>query len=403
MTNHESSSLPLPVRETLRRRSEFLAGGELPVWRIDEAIKTALHRIDRNIAACGARFPAPSSVNGVYPKIANVEWTSGFWTGMLWLAYELSGAERYRAAAASHTANYAERIDRHIATDTHDLGFLYSLSCVAAFKLTGDGVAHSAALGAANLLLARFLPVAGIIQAWGDLNDPAQTGRMIIDCNLNLPLLYWASDTTGDAKYRRAADCHIVQAARHLVRADASTFHTFFMDAKTGAPRYGRTHQGFSDESCWSRGQAWGIYGFPLVYRHNGNAALLSLAECLAGYFLNRLPEDLVCCWDLIFLGPPEPRDSSAAAIATCGLIELARQLPADHPDRAVYGRAARAIADSLITSYAASADDPGEGLIRHGVYHMPNKIGVDECCLWGDYFYLEALTRLRRDWELYW
>lgn len=398
-----TSCLPLPAKEELVRRDEFLVRGELPAWRVNEAIEMALHRIDRNIAAFGDQFPAPSSVAGVYPKIGNVEWTSGFWTGMLWLAYEMSGVETYRKAAADHTASYAERITRRIATDTHDLGFLYTLSCVAAYKVTCDATARSVALSAADLLLARYLPVAGIIQAWGDLNDSAQAGRMIIDCNLNLPLLYWASATSRDPKYRLAADNHIAQAAKHLVRPDASTFHTFFMDTTTGTPKEGRTHQGYSDTSCWSRGQAWGIAGFPLVYRYNPEPALLSVAAHLANYFLNRLPDDLVCCWDLVFQGPPAARDSSTAAIAACGLLELAGHLPVNDPDGVVYGRAARAIVSSLISSYACAADEPGDGLIRHGVYHMPNKVGVDECCIWGDYFYLEALARLSRDWELFW
>jgi unsaturated chondroitin disaccharide hydrolase len=279
---------------------------------------------------------------------------------------------------------------------------LYSLSCVSAYKLTGSAVAAEAAMGAARLLLERYQPRAGIIQAWGDLNDPEQAGRMIIDCNLNLPLLYWASDYSGEPAFRDAANRHIEAAARHIVRADGSTFHTFYFDPASGAPRHGKTHQGFADDSCWARGQAWGISGFPLVYRHNGDTRLLELSKVLANYYLNRLPEDGVCYWDLIFTSGAEERDSSAAAIAACGLLELANNLPLLDPLRGDYQRAALRTVRQLSEHYQGDGF-PGGGLLRHAVYHKPHGIGVDESCIWGDYFYLEALLRLSRSWTSYW
>jgi unsaturated chondroitin disaccharide hydrolase len=370
---------------------------------IDRAIGRALDTVDRNLAHFADAFPMPSSQGGVYQAMDNTEWTNGFWTGMLWLAYELTGAARYRDAALSHVRSFHARQAQHINVNHHDLGFLYSLSCVAGYRLTGDPLAAEAALGAARLLLQRYLPGAGIIQAWGELSDPAQRGRMIIDCNLNLPLLYWASDHTGDAAFRAAADRHIEAAARHIVRADGSTFHTFFFDPASGAPLHGKTHQGHADDSCWARGQAWGISGFPLVYRHNGDARLVDLAKVLANYYLNRLPADGICYWDLVFTAGTEPRDSSAAAIAACGLLELARQLPLGDPLRAQYERAAAGMVRTLATDYADTSGAPGAGLLKHGVYHKPNGVGVDEACIWGDYFYLEALVRLTRTWRPYW
>lgn len=398
-----SDALPsTAAREPLVRR-HALEGHRPNRETIDAILAAVLARIDNNLAVFTDAFPAPSSIDGVYPAIDNVEWTNGFWTGMLWLAYEATGAARYRQAAERQVATFTARIDQRINVDHHDLGFLYSLSCVAAWKLTGDTVARDTALEAARLLLARYLPAAGIIQAWGDLSDPAQAGRMIIDCNLNLPLLYWASEVTGDLAFARAADHHIEQAARHIVRPDNSTFHTFFMDPVTGAPREGKTHQGHSDDSCWARGQAWGISGFPLVNRYKADPALIELSARLANYYLNRLPDDLVCCWDLVFTGPPHERDSSAAAIAACGLLELARALPLLDPDRAAYEAAALATVEALGARYLLPLGQPGTGVLAHGVYHMPNKVGVDEACLWGDYFFLEALVRLTRAWEPYW
>ncbi len=370
---------------------------------LESAIGRTLDSIDRNLRHFGADFPAPSSTASIYPAIGNIEWTNGFWTGMLWLAYEVTGTPRYREAAEGNVRSFHTRQQERLNTNHHDLGFLYSLSCVAAHKLTGNRTAYDAAMGAARLLMERYLDKAGIIQAWGDLHDPEQAGRIIIDCNLNLPLLYWAGEQSGDPAFKAAADRHIVAAARHIVRADGSTFHTFYFDPATGAPRHGKTHQGYADDSCWSRGQAWGISGFPLVYRHNGDARLLEVAKVVANYYLNRLPEDGISYWDLIFTSGPEERDSSAAAIAACGLLELARNLPQDDPLRTNYEQAAGGMVKVLSDRYLITDGAPGSGLLKHGVYHMPNRIGVDECTIWGDYFYFEALVRMTRDWQPYW
>ncbi len=391
------------ARDKIISPARFKNKNGLSAECLADAKKRALEKIDAGLEYFGDKFPAPSSEHGIYPAIDNIEWTNGFWTGQLWLAFELTGNPRYSDAALRHVDSFSLRIKNRINVDHHDLGFLYSLSCVAGYKITGSEKAREAALLAAECLLERFLPVAGIVQAWGNLNDPEEAGRMIIDCNLNLPLLYWASKETGDKKFSDAADSHIKKAMQYLIRPDASTFHTFFMDINTGAPRKGTTHQGFSDSSCWARGQAWGISGFPLVYAHYQNPDLLSQACRLANYFLNHLPEDLVCYWDLIFTQGDEPRDSSAAATAVCGLLELIRHLPLQDADRSTYQDAALSIMSQLINQYSTNTSDQGTGLLKHAVYHKPKNIGVDESCLWGDYFYLEALVRLEKAWGSYW
>ncbi len=399
--NSYSPNTPLPIdRESIKFRDFPMA---LNKALLQKAIATALVRIDKGLEYFGDKFPTPSSTKNIYGIMDNSEWTNGFWTGQLWLAYELSGDIRYKRAAERNVESFHERIFKEINVNHHDLGFLYSLSCVAAVKLTGSEIAREAGIQAARVLLRRYLPKAGIIQAWGDLKDPNEAGRMIIDCNLNLPLLYWASEQTGDSSFSEAANTHILQAQRFIIRPDASTFHTFYMDIETGAPKHGSTHQGYSDDSCWSRGQAWGISGFPLVYRYFRNSDLIASSARLANYFLNRLPTDHVCCWDLVFDDADTPRDSSAAAIAVCGLLELGKSIPISDPDSNAYRSHAIGILESLIKNYAANSSDMGTGLLKHGVYHMPKQIGVDEYNLWGDYFYLEALTRLNQVWEPYW
>lgn len=371
--------------------------------KLDNALSSITFKLKKNIVSFGGKFPAETCVNGIWPRQDNVEWTNSFWPGQLWLAWEITGDEVYRQSAEYYIDSFKERIEKRIHIDTHDLGFLYTLSCVNAWELTGNETARSVALKAADTLMERYNSIAKIIQAWGDLNDPEQQGRMIIDCNMNLPLLYWASRETGNSDYADAASAHVDQAAKYIVRPDASTYHTFYMDVKSGEPRFGNTHQGFSDTSCWARGQAWGIYGFLLSYIYVGNNDYVELSRCLAHYFINRLPEDYVCHWDLALLGTDALRDSSAAAIAACGLLELVKALPVLDEHRAHYEEIALRIISSLTDNYLSHQDENCEGLLKHSVYHMHQNMGVDECCSWGDYFYLEAMTRLRQSWDLYW
>jgi len=380
---------------------------------LTHALSAARRTMTQNIATFGDRYPDDTTVGGVYPprpakggfaEGSNFGWTTSFWPGMLWLGYELTGDETFRRAGERHVQSFTERVERGIDLDTHDLGFLYTLACVAPWRLVGDDQAKRAALDAAEHLMARFLEPAGIIQAWGDLSNPAQRGRTIIDSLMNMPLLYWASEMTGDPRYREAAHRHTVQLRDHMIRPDDTTFHTFYWDPQTGEPLRGATEQGHADHSCWARGQAWGIYGFTLNYRYTADETFLRAAERCADYFLDHLPADHVAYWDLVFAdGSGEERDSSAAAIAVCGLDELARSLP-DGPRKERYRTAARAMLASLGASYSTADHPESNALLLHGIYDKPKSVGVDEGTLWGDYFYLEALTRaIKPDWKRYW
>ncbi len=389
--------------EGLRQPARFAGIPSIDRSFCEQQVAWVLTKLDANLPVFRETFPAPASQNLVYPAIGNIEWTSSFWTGLLWLAYEISGDVKYREAAAVQLPSYSRRIAERIETATHDLGFLYSLSCVAAANLTADKQAEATAVQAAELLTERYFEPAGIIQAWGDLNDPEQRGRLIIDCCMNLPLLYWAAQIAGERRYYEIAYHHACQAANYLVREDASTYHTFYMDVATGAPRFGKTAQGYSDDSCWARGQAWAIYGFGLSYRYTRDWRFITLAQKVAHYFLNRLPEDYICYWDLSFTTGPEERDSSAAAIAACGLLELAKHLPLSEPHRTAYENAALQFIRSLAASYTTAGIPHSNGLLQHAVYSKPAGAGVDECNIWGDYFYLEALVRLVKDWQPYW
>lgn len=370
-----------------------------------DAVGRILHK---HLTTFADLYPDDVTRSGVYPPLpaqggeplgGNAGWTTGFLPGMLWAFGEATDDRALLDGAHSHVASFTDRIERLADVDHHDLGFLYTPSCVPAWRLFGDETARDAALAAARQLMTRFLEPAGIIQAWGDLSDPTQQGRAIIDSLMNVPLLYWATEITGEPRYRQAAIRHSLALRDHIIRADASTFHTFFWDVSTGEPLRGATAQGRNDESCWSRGQAWGIYGFVLAYLHTMDRSFLDAARRVADYFLARLPSDLVAYWDLDFTEGDEPRDSSAAAIAVCGLVDLAK---ATGDER--YRESADAILDSLIAHYATSGDGPEDCLLLHGVYFLAGNRGIDEGNLWGDYFYVEALARRARpDWVPYW
>lgn len=391
------------VKEKLKNVGRFEKTPAVDLAFVEKAIQHVLAKIDQSLDVFTDMYPDSSSENLVYKPIQNVEWTTSFWTGMLWLAYEYTGDEKYRKVAEKQIQSFKERLEKRIEVDHHDLGFLYSLSCVSAYKLTGNEEAKEIALNAADLLITRYYDKAGIIQAWGNLNDPKERGRMIIDCNLNLPLLYWAFEVTGKQIYKEIAESHVLQAAKYIVRPDASTYHTYYMDPETGEPLYGNTRQGYSDDSCWARGQAWGIYGFPLSFHYTNNGSLIELTKKLTNYYLNRLPEDEICYWDLIFTEGGEERDSSAAAITICGLLELSKYLPVTDPEKRIYENAALKMIESLYNDYTTEIESPANGILKHAVYYKGGGRGVDESCIWGDYYYFEALIRLTKDWKMYW
>lgn len=389
--------------EEIAKKDEFLKTKLLTRAEVKNAIDLVIKQIDANMEYFKEKFPSSATKNNQYGIIENIEWTDGFWTGLLWLAYEYTGDEKYRELADKNVASFKNRVEKDIELDHHDLGFLYSLATVSGYKLTDSEDAREASIKAANKLISRYQEKGEFIQAWGELGSKDHY-RFIIDCLLNIPLLYWASDETGDAKYRNIANKHFVTSCNNVIRDDASAFHTFYMDNETGKPLRGVTRQGYSDDSAWARGQAWGVYGIPLNYRYTRNESCFNLYEGMTNYFLNRLPKDNVCYWDLIFNdGDDHSKDSSAAAIAVCGMHEMNKYLPEVDENKEVYKYAMHNILRSLIENYMNPEIEPGKPVLLHGVYSWHSGKGVDEGNIWGDYFFLEALIRFYKDWNLYW
>jgi unsaturated chondroitin disaccharide hydrolase len=326
-----------------------------------------------------------------------VDWVAGFWCGQLWLAYAWSGLNEFYAATQRQMPYFAQFV-RDTDLHDHDLGFSYSLSAVADYKLTGSAEARQMGLAAACSLANSYNPAGRFIQAWNPHPDDTpenarrKRGLIIIDCMENLGLLYWAAAETGDQNLRDIALAHARTAARYMVRPDGSSYHTFTFDPDNGQPLGGFTHQGYEESSCWSRGQSWEIYGFALSYAYTGEKLFLDTATRLADYAIVHLPPDYVPFWDYK-LPPdaPQYRDSSAGAITAAGLLLLIRYCPDER--REEYRQVGLAILEKLTTNYTTAATPHAEGLLLHGAGFV--KVGfADNMLPYGDYFYLEGLLR---------
>ncbi|MGL6185405.1 MAG: glycoside hydrolase family 88 protein [Clostridium chrysemydis] len=388
--------------EEINNKEELLKEEYLNKKEVKEALDFIITKIDENLEVFTEKFPSACTTNHKYRIKDNDDWTNGFWTGMLWMAYEYTGDEKYKIVGDLHTENFRKRYEDNFVLDHHDLGFLYSLSAVASYKVTGDKKARELGLLAAKKLKERYQEKGKFIQAWGKYGDEREY-RLIIDCLLNLPLLYWAYDETLDESFLNVANNHFETAINTVIREDSSTYHTYYFDKETGKPKSGITHQGFNDESCWARGQAWAIIGMPLNYRYNKSLDSIEIFMAVTNYYLNRLPEDLIPYWDLVFKKEDkEPRDSSSAAIVACGIFEMEKYY--DLKDKEVYIKAAHKMLRELISNYTTKDLKEADGILKHGVYAYHHNKGVDECNLWGDYFYMEALMRLyKKDFNIYW
>ena len=331
-------------------------------------------------------------------KLGNSWWTAGFWPGMMWLLSTLAGEKEKMGGTLFHdeamrtTELMTEefRVYRHL---NHDVGFMYLLSCGAKHKLEGDEQAKWDTLHAASLLMGRFNPTvtprAGYLKAW---DGREQLGYAIIDCMMNLPLLYRATRETGDPRFAAVARIHADKAKQHFVREDGSCRHIVEFDPVTGD--FVREHggQGVGVGSSWSRGQAWALYGFTLLAMNTGEADDLATAEKIARYFAANIREDGLVNCDLCQPADVFKLDNIASSCAACGFLELAKLT-----GRAEYRDAAEKLLDGLIDR-CCDFDPEGEhcGVLTHctAAYHDDN-VGTHTNITYGDYFFVEALCKL--------
>ena len=320
-------------------------------------------------------------------------WNDGFWVGLLWLAFAHTGDPKFERGARAWAQRLVWLKDE---TRTHDLGFIFWLANVLGARLTGDAALLPDALAAAQTLTRRYNARGEYLQAWGLIDGTREErGRTNIDLMMNLALLFWASEQTGDWRYARVAARHARTSRLVLVRPDDSTVHVADFDPETGAFLRHATHQGLSADSCWSRGHAWALYGFADTYRRTGDEVFRAVAQRLAEYARVHAPKDLVPFWD--YNAPDIPntyRDSSAAAVMASGLLELAES--ESDAARAVRWRAfAEKITLSLWQNYSSRGTNI-PAILLHGTRSVPHGL-ADHALIYGDYYFVETLTKLLR------
>ncbi len=363
---------------------------------LDEVIAKVTAKLRRTVPLAAASDLLPyRSENGKWIEspwdCGNGWWTAGFWPGMMWLMNALDPAPVYHDEARRATELMTEqfRVYRHL---NHDVGFMFLLSCGAQHKIDGDEQSRLDTLHAASLLMGRFNPTetprAGFIKSW---DGQRQLGYAIIDCMMNLPLLYRATRETGDPRFAAVARIHADKAARHFVREDGSCRHIVEFDPVTGD--FVREHggQGYAEGSSWSRGQAWALYGFTLLAMNTGDPADLAAAEKIARYFAANIREDGLTDCDFRQPGDVYRLDNIAGACAACGFLELAKLTGKDE-----YRAAAEKLLDGLI-DHCCDFGDTCCGLLTHctAAYHDDN-VGTHTNITYGDFFFVEALCKLK-------
>ena len=362
-----------------------------PSW-LDEAIEFCFNKIRHNLVTL-ATFPERTEGGQwvqIEPKLHGW-WVGGHWVGQLWLAYASTGDPSLETAAR----DWANRLlpGLHDEAD-HDLGFLFELGFILGYEVTGDESLKTPALQAAETLARRYNPRGQFIQAWGPLNaSPELRGLTIMDTMMNLDLLFWAEKETQDPRFGEIAAGHARTTLTHHVRPDGSTSHVCDFDPETGAFHKHDTHQGLSATSCWSRGQAWGVYGFADCYRATGDPVFLNASHRLVEHLWPRLPADLIPFWDFDSpLIPNDVRDSSAASVLASGLLLLA-SIEKDPALANIWQSRAIDILESLWKTYT-SRDTGESSLLLHGTRSKPHNL-MDHGLIYGDYYFVEALMRL--------
>ncbi|PNI00584.1 glycoside hydrolase family 88 protein [Vibrio diazotrophicus] len=367
-------------------------------------LPTVVESIRRNIAKIGERNPKIGTATHQWDYCDQFDWVSSFWTGELWLSYQMTGQEVFKNSAKLRKSYFANMLLDPFWLD-HDLGFQYSLSSVADYKLTEDEESKMMALRAADHLIHRFRKIGGYIVAWNDthpLGPEVTLGKSIIDSLQNTALLFWASEITGSPVYANAAKRHSETLAKHIVRDDFSTYHSFNFDPITQQPLKGETFQGYADDSCWARGQSWAIHGFAQTYLYTKDEQFLTLAKKLAKYATDHITDDGVPVWDYQLPSDEiQYKDSSAGAITAAGLLLIAQCIE-DEEEAKKYRDWGLYLLQGLMKQCDLTHDENALGLLAHGASFV--KVGLcDNMLPYGDYYYLEALMRANGYQNFFW
>lgn len=347
----------------------------------------------------------PRTINpdGKLSLVASRDWTSGFFPGELWYMYEYTKDKKWETAARKYT----DPLEREKTNGgTHDMGFKVYCSFGNGYRLTKDENYKNILLKSAYTLTTRYQPNAKIIRSWDHSGDKWKC-PVIIDNMMNLEMLFYASKVSGDKRYYDIAVSHANTTLKNHFRDDFSTYHVVDYDTITGVVKDQATCQGYSDNSTWSRGQAWAIYGYTMMYRETKDSSYLNAAIKATDFYLKNLPEDLVPLWDFN-VGQegftPEGksyavefkeklRDASAAAVVCSGLFELGQLTN----NKAYIDSATKMLKSLASPNYRATLGSNGNFILMHSVGSIPHKNEIDVPLTYADYYFLEALTRYKK------
>lgn len=344
----------------------------------------------------GSPFHFATLDNGSLEPSPKPLWGDGHWVGMLWLAYEATGDTKFLNWAQKWTEKIEFRKDD---TWTHDLGWLLGLSHLKGYHITQDPHYLDVSLHAAHNYTKRLNPHIGMIQWHSTFDDETDNFHTAVDAMMNIAMMWWAYFHTGDRKFYDVGFREAAGVQKYIMRPDGSTAHVVRYNPHTGEFLQWERGQGYAPDSCWSRGIAWAIYGFAFAYDMIGHQPFLDAAKQTADYYIANLPTDMVPYWD--FNSPDIPntyRDSSAAAPVASGLQILARVV-GEPAISAKYQKAAIDMVESLTDNYLTKGT-PHQGLLLHGCQDVPKGHRMDNCLVWGDFFYLEALMRALGKWS---
>jgi hypothetical protein len=322
-------------------------------------------------------------------------WCSGFFPGVLWYLYEHNSTPELKKYAELFT----DRLEdvQHV-TDNHDVGFMLYCSYGNGYRLTQNPAYVDIMLTGASSLCTRYKPTVDAIRSW-DFNKVKWQYPIIIDNMMNLELLSWATKASGDSRFKEIAISHANKTLENHFRPDYSCYHVVSYDTITGKPHVKMTHQGYADESAWARGQAWAIYGYTMMARETGKKEYLEQAKHIAHYLMNHpnMPADKVPYWDFDTPDIPNtPRDASAAAVMASALIELS-QLDQSEEAKSYLDYAEQQIRSLTSPEYLAEVGSNSHFILRHSTGFLPKNSEVDVPLTYADYYYVEALMRMKK------
>jgi unsaturated chondroitin disaccharide hydrolase len=366
---------------------------EISIGEIDNALRNCLSTICRNERFFQGVFPNQTAESGVYGENTSIQQLSGLWTGEMWLSFGLTSENCFREGAEKLLPYFSEYSLEMEKRSAENAGVLFSPSCVAAWKSVKNKSAHESALRAADALVANFRPKGQFIQMSGKDGGPHDY-CFSLESLMALPLLFWARDETGRQEYRDVAKAHFNTVVNNCVTADGAVFGKFFMNPADGHPVAGSSDSEYTGQTVHAYMQAVALLGVALCYRYDRQNDSVNSFRRLFSFYVSRLPPDRIPYWDMnVQSGDDADRDSAAAAIAACALLQMSENYCSGVPDDETFTwrRTARCIMKVLSEKYAVRDYAKSNGLLYSGSVRNEN-----QCTLRGDYFYLEALCRLR-------